>query len=539
MFVIFSCVSLSAPPVGAHPNLWSRYESATDTAKGTFTCFNEKKTIPISKINDGYPDCTDGSDEPGTSTFINGTFYCQNKGYMPMILQKWSVGDGICDCCDGSDEQFNSHVNCPNTCNEKEQERKEILKKLSDIISDGIKTREKREAEGKKKLHDAKTKKSQIKSQISQLEDDKKRVETTKPLSTPTPQPTFKPLSKEEENQKKKTEMTNTLKELKTKIEALKVQEGEGNHDATQELIQLKKDFRKIRADLKALRAEMSKKGEDAGIEDDPSLELDEEDQIQEEQASIGEPPAAEDQKEQAQEESLPTSEQEDGQYYDDYDYEEDTTQLEPEQVKPKDETSKDELHSNQESQEEKKETEPVWKKVIRAIWKFTFRVPDVKSTLEEKARKKMLDELSDKIRKLKDQLRDIEDISDIDDKTDPAYISIYKKSFKQGDFELEVLHKIKQSYTSLGNYKKTENGIQKFEGGQHCWQTQCGRKTDLETVCWNKDMLVSVIETDQCVHRAVFATPSACQQKDLTALQNMTVDELRAIATKVNYKHL
>ena len=150
-----------------------------------------------------------------------------------------------------------------------------------------------------------------------------------------------------------------------------------------------------------------------------------------------------------------------------------------------------------------------------------------------------MLDDLSAKIRKLKDELRDIEDVSDIDDKTDPAYIPIYKKSFKHGDFELEVLHKLKQSYTSLGNYRSTENNIQKFDGGQHCWQTQCGRKTDLETVCWNKDQLVSVIETDQCVHRAIFATPSACKQSDLDALNNMTVDELEAVAAKVDYKHL
>ena len=110
-------LEIELPIFGSHPSMYDKYRSAIDQDKDTFRCFSDNLTIPLSKINDNFLDCSDGSDEPGTAIFLKGTFYCQNEGSTPKTIYSWSVNDGICDCCDGSDEMFNPHANCPNTCN--------------------------------------------------------------------------------------------------------------------------------------------------------------------------------------------------------------------------------------------------------------------------------------------------------------------------------------------------------------------------------------------------------------------------------------
>ncbi|CAF1018588.1 unnamed protein product [Didymodactylos carnosus] len=80
-----------------------------------FTCFDGSISMPFDFVNDDYCDCRDGSDEPGTSACPNGQFFCENKGYVGIVVPSQFVGDGVCDCCDGSDEYENEIV-CNNTC---------------------------------------------------------------------------------------------------------------------------------------------------------------------------------------------------------------------------------------------------------------------------------------------------------------------------------------------------------------------------------------------------------------------------------------
>ncbi|KAL3130419.1 hypothetical protein ABBQ38_008242 [Trebouxia sp. C0009 RCD-2024] len=95
--------------------------------------------MPVSRINDDYCDCFDGSDEPGTSACSNGRFYCRNRGHQPRLVNSSFVDDGICDCCDGTDEV----TGCKNTCKEAgSAERQDLVSKAKEFTA-GAKTRQK------------------------------------------------------------------------------------------------------------------------------------------------------------------------------------------------------------------------------------------------------------------------------------------------------------------------------------------------------------------------------------------------------------
>ncbi|XP_018429140.1 PREDICTED: glucosidase 2 subunit beta [Nanorana parkeri] len=102
-----------------------------------FTCLDGSKVIPFDRVNDDYCDCTDGSDEPGTSACYNGRFHCTNPGYRPMYIPSSRVNDGICDCCDTTDE-YNSGVHCQNTCREMGRKEREELEKKAEMAREGM-----------------------------------------------------------------------------------------------------------------------------------------------------------------------------------------------------------------------------------------------------------------------------------------------------------------------------------------------------------------------------------------------------------------
>lgn len=61
--------------------------------------------IRPSQINDDYCDCDEsGIDETATNACDKGRFYCASR----FAIEKWvhssKVNDGFCDCCDCSDE---------------------------------------------------------------------------------------------------------------------------------------------------------------------------------------------------------------------------------------------------------------------------------------------------------------------------------------------------------------------------------------------------------------------------------------------------
>lgn len=61
-----------------------------------FKCFDGTRTLDFSVVNDDYCDCSDGSDEPGTSACPNSYFHCTNAGHTPLNIPSSRVNDGIC-----------------------------------------------------------------------------------------------------------------------------------------------------------------------------------------------------------------------------------------------------------------------------------------------------------------------------------------------------------------------------------------------------------------------------------------------------------
>lgn len=113
---------------GAYPGAW--YSES-------FKCLDRsaKGKLGTRAINDGYCDCVDGSDEPGTSACPTGRFFCKNAAHRGSFISSSLVEDGVCDCCDGSDEE-NTRVSCQDTCASeaaKEKERAAVAQKRQEI----------------------------------------------------------------------------------------------------------------------------------------------------------------------------------------------------------------------------------------------------------------------------------------------------------------------------------------------------------------------------------------------------------------------
>lgn len=165
----------------------TQYDEGVYDISDNFQCKNGEKSINRSFVNDEFCDCSDGSDEPGTSacSFIPGPFYCINKGYKTIKIQSSRVDDGICDCCDGSDE--GNVVKCQNTCDKVAAKERDMLEKSINVYKVGnrvlsdMETKVKRELLTKVEMKDAFQKEvdvlnSKLQSLRSQYEQQKSQL---------------------------------------------------------------------------------------------------------------------------------------------------------------------------------------------------------------------------------------------------------------------------------------------------------------------------------------------------------------------------
>jgi len=144
---------------GVSPSDLPKYRS------GAFHCLHDhgasRQLLPLSAVNDEFCDCSDGSDEPGTSACagqLQTLFYCKNEGSDTAFIYTSRVNDGICDCCDGSDEWRAAQASslapgiCPNTCVEEGRKLAEERARREAGVKSGIKQRKNFEQTAKVEL---------------------------------------------------------------------------------------------------------------------------------------------------------------------------------------------------------------------------------------------------------------------------------------------------------------------------------------------------------------------------------------------------
>lgn len=111
---------------------------------GTFACPDgSEAAVPFERLNDGFCDCRDGADEPGTGVCQGdgGRFFCPNSGFKAEHVFASRVNDGNCDCCDGSDE-YDSTVRCPNACAQMAAEWNAEADAWAEVVTAGIAARQ-------------------------------------------------------------------------------------------------------------------------------------------------------------------------------------------------------------------------------------------------------------------------------------------------------------------------------------------------------------------------------------------------------------
>lgn len=161
--------------IGVQPDRRTFYELNSGQS---FRCLDDSGSIPVEFVNDDYCDCTDGSDEPGTSACPQGRFFCSNLGYIQKLIPAAWVNDGQCDCCDASDE-YNSSATCENTCGilgelyrQKQEEHQQIADQGSAIRSQYKEEARQRKEQNAQLLEQYKRELSEKENAIKKLEEE-------------------------------------------------------------------------------------------------------------------------------------------------------------------------------------------------------------------------------------------------------------------------------------------------------------------------------------------------------------------------------
>ncbi|KAJ7562954.1 hypothetical protein O6H91_03G090200 [Diphasiastrum complanatum] len=138
--------------VAAVPDIWVIASTAVPDLRGiaptdleyydssTILCRDNSKSFLRERLNDNFCDCTDGTDEPGTSACPESRFYCKSAESGTENLFSSRVNDGICDCCDGSDE-YDSTISCLNTCQDEEENLSMDSKKKLEVLAGKLQTK--------------------------------------------------------------------------------------------------------------------------------------------------------------------------------------------------------------------------------------------------------------------------------------------------------------------------------------------------------------------------------------------------------------
>uniref|UniRef100_A0AAV1UK73 Glucosidase 2 subunit beta n=1 Tax=Peronospora matthiolae TaxID=2874970 RepID=A0AAV1UK73_9STRA len=150
---------------GLSPQMQQKLRSVS-----SFHCDNRQQQWPLSRLNDNYCDCKDGSDEPGTSacSHTKAVFHCENAGFFSTELPTSRVNDGVCDCCDASDE-YASGASCASHCSEEMQSFVADREDLVQQVEAGLKDRVVLTAEVRRLWNEEELKIQQLEAEVALL----------------------------------------------------------------------------------------------------------------------------------------------------------------------------------------------------------------------------------------------------------------------------------------------------------------------------------------------------------------------------------
>lgn len=494
---------------GISPNQEPFYRPAKD-----FRCLDGSQTIPYDRVNDDYCDCSDSSDEPGTSACPNGSFHCTNAGYKSYVIPSSRVNDGICDCCDGADE-YSHRVTCGNLCVELGQQMREEAVKQHQLLLEGHKVYgeycvrgQQAITEKQARLVDLEKEKGGIEAKRADLEAVKSEAEKTEKEA--------KDVHKQQwEAQKEK------LMEEKKKIAALEAFEeldSDQNNLVSIQEIQSHAEF-----DIDS-NGEVSSDEAKEYLEEHDEIDFDDFlakvwDNINQIYRKPGsekvEPPEAK------EELTTPTPEASDG--GDDDDEGEGSDEGEGNEDDEADDDKEDEQVPQHD--DKKKEVKPEDQDLPMPDYdEPTKRLIEVADAARDE-----FNSADSKYRSIENEISEIKKLFEFDLGPNNEFFALKGQCFDFTDreyvYSLCPFERASQrskhggSETSLGNWglwsgpSNSKYSAMKYERGQSCWNGP-DRSANVVLQCGMSNELISVSEPNRCEYRFVFNTPAVCSQK-------------------------
>ncbi|XP_031494639.1 glucosidase 2 subunit beta isoform X2 [Nymphaea colorata] len=507
-------------------------------------CKDGSKSFVRARLNDGFCDCADGTDEPGTPACPEGRFFCRNSGHTPLTLFSSRVNDGICDCCDGSDE-YDGKIKCPNTCWEAGKAAREKLKKKISTFQEGSAIRrqeiehakqaiEKEEAE----LSKLKKEEKLLKDVVDKLKENKQQIEKAEEEER---------LKKEKEAEKlketgKKVEQVNELEETPpaTPDEAHAVEDADFGNEFEQD----GSDVSNQASGLNEVKEETFENTESMSKEelgrvvasrwtgqhsDDHTEELHHTGDIEDDDDS-GTPENRSD-------------DEYDGYHSDsgghDRTYGDD---MEPDSLEEDDveEHVDHDISSNSDLDDATKISDlsvigaSSWLDKFRQSFQAVlqslklFKTPV--NTSDASRVRKEYDDYSGKLLKMQSRISSLSEKLKTDFGPEKEFYSFYDSCFekKQDKYVYKVcpFQQASQveghSTTRLGHWEKFEEGyrVMQFSNGERCWNGP-DRSLKVRLRCGLKNELVDVDEPSRCEYESVMSSPAVCLEERLKELQD------------------
>ncbi|KAK2194125.1 hypothetical protein NP493_2g09049 [Ridgeia piscesae] len=511
-----------------------------------FVCFDGSATISFEKVNDDYCDCTDASDEPGTSACPNGSFHCTNAGHKPQYIPSSRVNDGICDCCDGTDE-YDSDAQCTNYCKELGKKAREEAERQRQLLEEGRKVYLDYAVRGKESVKEKQERLEQLRAEKDEAERRKNELEGVK-KEAEVPETEAKEQHKkawEEEKARLQSNQENERSDNAFKIldtnndgvvsveEMQEHSEFDIDTDGTVSVEEAKEYLEDSeQVDYETFHGKVWPNIKEIYTKEKEKQEAQEEELAKGDTEQPPEPTVAPDTTTPPPEEPVTTP----------------TPTAQPPEVDPLLEPEED-LHHNydddeedrynededddDDDEEEKEEDKKAEVEPPSSASDTDDKMPEYDENtkglieLADKAREDF-NEADRKFRDIESEISKLESLLDIDFGGETEFYPLYGECFEMTDreytYKLCPFDKATQrsknggSETSLGKWSHWDGpdgnkySVMKFEKGQNCWNGP-DRSVKVNVNCGKENQLLTATEPNKCEYEFQFVTPTACSQ--------------------------